>query len=130
MYSEKLTTTYPKYETEWHVSAKPNGDLIDLNTGRSLYGLYWEGLNTVSNGIQEEGFVVKGEDTIVFLEEKLAILGLTEREANEFISNGAISINGEIVKDNTLVINKSIALDSEIVVIRRGKKKYYLCNIK
>ena len=33
----------------------------------------------------EEGFVVKGEDTIEFLEEKLEILGLNEREANEFI---------------------------------------------
>ncbi len=32
-----------------------------------------------------EGFVVKGQDTISFLEEKLEILGLNEREANEFI---------------------------------------------
>lgn len=51
----------------------------------------------------------------------------SKREANEFISNGAISINGEIVKDNAFLINKSTALDGEIVVIRRGKKKYYLC---
>lgn len=84
-YPDKLTTTYPKYNNEWSVLAQPNGNLIDLNTGRNLYGLYWEGLNTVSNGIQEEGFVVKGDDTIAFLEDKLAILGLTEREANEFI---------------------------------------------
>lgn len=84
-YPNKLTTTYPKYNNEWSVLAQPNGDLVDLNTGRSLYGLYWEGLNTVSKGIQKEGFVVRGEDTIAFLEEKLAILGLTEREANEFI---------------------------------------------
>ena len=33
----------------------------------------------------EEGFCVKGEDTIEFLEEKLALLGLNEREAEEFI---------------------------------------------
>ena len=32
-----------------------------------------------------KGFVVKGEDTAKFLEEKLSILGLTEREVNEFI---------------------------------------------
>ena len=32
-----------------------------------------------------EGFVVKGEDSREFLEEKLAILGLNEREAEEFI---------------------------------------------
>jgi hypothetical protein len=32
-----------------------------------------------------KGFVIKGEDTASFLEEKLAILGLNERETNEFI---------------------------------------------
>jgi hypothetical protein len=46
--------------------------------------LYYEGLNTIETP-KDEGFVVKGEDTILFLEEKLEILGLTEREANEFI---------------------------------------------
>jgi len=81
---EKLTCTYPKYKNSWNVLAKPNGDLIDLNTGRNLYALYWEGINTTKQN-EEEGFIVKGEDTIAFLEEKLAILGLTEREANEFI---------------------------------------------
>lgn len=81
---EKLTCTYPKYKESWNVIAKLNGDLIDLNTGRNLYALYWEGINTTKSN-DEEGFIVKGEDTIEFLEEKLAILGLTEREANEFI---------------------------------------------
>jgi len=81
---EKLTCTYPKYKNSWNVIAKPNGDLIDLNTRRNLYALYWEGINTTKSN-EEEGFVVKGEDTIAFLEEKLAILGLTEREVNEFI---------------------------------------------
>lgn len=84
-YPSKLMTTYPKYDSEWNVLAKPNGDLIDLKTNRNLYGLYWEGLNTSSNGVQEEGFVVKGEDSAEFLEEKLEILGLNDREANEFI---------------------------------------------
>ena len=35
--------------------------------------------------MHEEGFVVKGSDTVSFLEEKLAQLGLTETEAEEFI---------------------------------------------
>lgn len=81
---EKFTHTYPKYGNGWRVLAKPNGDLTDLKTGRHLYALYWEGQNTT---IQEakDGFVVKGSDTISFLEEKLAQLGLNEREADEFI---------------------------------------------
>ena len=81
---QNLTHTYPKYENEWKVLAKPNGDLKDLKTGRNLYSLYWEGINTVEPNMNE-GFIVKGEDTIGFLEEKLEILGLNEREAEEFI---------------------------------------------
>ena len=41
--------------------------------------------NTVSVPNPKEGFVVAGKDTISFLEEKLDQLGLTEREAEEFI---------------------------------------------
>lgn len=81
---EILTCTYPKYENEWKVIANPNGDLTDIKTKRTLYGLYWEGTGIRTNKTNE-GFIVKGEDTISFLEEKLEILGLNEREANEFI---------------------------------------------
>ena len=81
---ERLTCSYPKYEESWEVFAKPNGDLTDLKTGRNLYALYWEGKN--KNNIKiNEGFCVKGEDSANFLEETLAILGLNEREAEEFI---------------------------------------------
>ena len=81
---QNLTHTYPKYADKWQVIAQPNGDLTDIQTKRSLYALYWEGINHNKPEIKE-GFVVKGEDTILFLEEKLALLGLNEREANEFI---------------------------------------------
>ena len=81
---QNLTHTYPKYQNEWKVLAKPNGDLKDIKTGRNLYALYWEGINTVKPNMNE-GFIVKGEDTIKFLEEKLEVLGLNEREAEEFI---------------------------------------------
>ena len=83
-YPEKLTCTYPKYNDSWKVLAKPNGDLLDLKTNRSLYALYWEGKNTNNTKITE-GFCVKGEDVAYFLEEKLAVLGLSDREAEEFI---------------------------------------------
>jgi len=79
---ELLTTTYPKYNDGWNVYAKKDGTLLLDN--REYYGLYWEGANHKVE-VKEDGFVVKGEDTAKFLEEKLAILGLTEREANEMI---------------------------------------------
>ena len=83
---ENLTCTYPVYEDKWEVTAKPDGTLKDEETGRTYYALYWEGINIKKYGNKlEEGFVVKGEDTIKFLEEKLEILGLNEKEAEEFI---------------------------------------------
>lgn len=42
--------------------ANPDGTLIDTNTGRKLYALYWEEKGTVEDNF-EEGFVVKGEDS-------------------------------------------------------------------
>ena len=83
--TENLTCTYPKYENEWNVKAYPNGNLIDLKTGRKLYALYWEGKNNLKNDKIQEGFIVKGEEIAKFLEEKLEILGLNEKEAEEFI---------------------------------------------
>ncbi len=85
---ENLTATYPKYKNNqgWKVLAKPNGELTDLKTGRNLYALYWEGKKNknVDNNFKE-GFIVEGENTAKFLEEKLSILGLNERETEEFI---------------------------------------------
>jgi hypothetical protein len=81
---EKLTCSYPKYTTGWNVIAEPDGTLVDTNTGRRLYSLYWEGIAS-EKGNFKEGFVVKGDKTIEFLEEKLEILGLNEFEAEEFI---------------------------------------------
>jgi len=81
---ELLTVSYPKYTDGWNVLAEPNGTLVDLNTNRELYSLYYES-KAVEKPELTEGFVVKGEDSAKFLEEKLACLGLTEREAEEFI---------------------------------------------
>ena len=82
---EKLTVSYPKYVDGWNVVARPDGKLTDLDTGRELYSLYYETEYNTAKGIQDEGFVVKGSDTAAFLEDKLAKLGLNEREAEEFI---------------------------------------------
>lgn len=80
----KLTSTYPSYADGWSITVSPNGTLTDKISGREYYCLYWEGeLNTEYDF--STGTVVRGEDTAKFLEDALSKLGLTEREANEFI---------------------------------------------
>ena len=82
---ENITCSYPKYENGWKVVANPNGDLKYIENGKNLYALYYEAKTEKENKVEKEGFVVKGEDSAKFLEEKLEILGLNERESEEFI---------------------------------------------
>lgn len=78
-----LTCTYPACENGWAVTAAPEGTLRD-SAGQTYNYLYWEGdLRTEYDFFT--GFCVPGADTAAFLEEALSALGLTRREANEFI---------------------------------------------
>lgn len=83
---ENLSHTYPKYDSEkWrNVIALPNWDLEDIETWRKFYALYREWKLDVESNF-DEWFVVAWKDIIPFLEEKLAILWLNERESEEFI---------------------------------------------
>lgn len=82
-FPKKLTCTYPEYSNCWNVKAFPDGKLIDAQ-GKEYYALYWEGKDFSKQSF-DEGFVIEGNSTAEFLEEKLAFLGLNDREANEFI---------------------------------------------
>ncbi len=83
-YDGELTATYPDYRNGWQVMAMPDGTLYDRFDGREYSYLFWEGTCPGAYDLSK-GFVVKGEDTKDFLQEKLAFLGLTPREYNEFI---------------------------------------------
>ena len=54
----------------------------------------------------------------------------SKREAREFIQNGAISINGKKCQEQDKIITKDLFIDGTFVVVKRGKKNYYLgrCN--
>ena len=54
----------------------------------------------------------------------------SKREAREFIGNGAISINGEKVSDVNLIINKDFFIEGKYLVVKRGKKNYYVGKLK
>jgi Uncharacterized protein with a bacterial SH3 domain homologue len=79
-----FTCTYPDYGNGWNVKAYPNGKVINKADGLEYSYLYWEGESAVKYDTSR-GFVVAGKDTAKFLREKLATLGLTPREYNEFI---------------------------------------------
>ena len=82
-YDGTLTCTYPAYEDGWTVTAAPGGTLTD-ESGQTYSYLYWEGVTRTEYDFSR-GFCVPGADTAAFLEDALSRLGLTRREANEFI---------------------------------------------
>ena len=82
-YAGTLTATYPAYENGWTVTAEPDGTLYDENGDEYSY-LVWEGEDKTDYDFST-GFCVAGADTADFLREKLAEIGLTPREYNEFI---------------------------------------------
>ena len=82
-YAGTLTATYPAYENGWTVTAEPDGTLYDENGDEYAY-VFGEGENNTVYDFSK-GFCVAGADTADFLREKLAEIGLTPREYNEFI---------------------------------------------
>ena len=50
----------------------------------------------------------------------------SKREAREFMGNGSITVNGDKITDLEFMVTKDVCIDSKYIVIRRGKKKYYL----
>lgn len=110
-----LTTTYPKFINSWEVTAKANGDLYD-NNNKYYYGLYWEEEGSTDVDFKT-GFYVTKNNSIKFLEDKLSIIGLNDRERNEFImywlpileSNGKSLVYFELTEErdafNKLIIN-------------------------
>ena len=50
----------------------------------------------------------------------------SKREAREFISAGSICINGEKVSDEGDVITSDKLLYNKYLIVRKGKKKYYI----
>lgn len=78
----------------------------------------------------EDGF----KDVPNFKMEELSLIDVlvnnhiasSKREAREFIQAGSISINGEKMLEENQMITKELAIENKVIVIRRGKKKYYL----
>ena len=79
---------------------------------------------------------MKGVPTFKFTEELPLVdvmvnngMASCKREAREFIKNKALSINGDVVTDETMIVKKDMALEGKVIIFRRGKKKYYLAEM-
>ena len=81
----RFTCTYPDHGTAgWqNFVAAPDGTLT-FPDGKEYYCLYWEGEADIDLDFTR-GACVRGEDTAAYLEWALSAMGLTAREANEFI---------------------------------------------
>ena len=81
----ELSTTYPRYNNGWDVTASPDGSLLNKADGTHHKYLFWDADNCRMRYDFSNGFCVAGSDTESFLKEKLSYMGLTEEEMNEFI---------------------------------------------
>ena len=50
----------------------------------------------------------------------------SKREAREFLSNGSIEIKGNKITDLEKVLEKSDLINDTYLIVKRGKKKYYV----
>lgn len=112
---ELLLTTYPKYNDGWNVHVLKDGSIYDSDN-KYYYALYWDE-NNINKIDFNEGFYVTKDNAIDFLEDKLSIIGLNDRERNEFImywlpkleDNGKSLVYFELTNErelnNRLIIN-------------------------
>ena len=70
-------------------------------------------------------FELKLDETIlnILVDNNIAV---SRREAREFLTNGSISVNGEKINDENTIITKDLLLNDKYLVIRKGKKKYFI----
>ncbi len=76
---------------------------------------------------------MKGVPSFDFTEEAPLIdvlvnnkIASSRREAREFINAKAVSVNGDVLTDENALVTKSMAIEGQIIIIRRGKKKYFI----
>lgn len=54
----------------------------------------------------------------------------SKREAREFLNAGSITLNGDKVSDEAMPVTAELAIEGQVIVLRRGKKKNYILKLK
>lgn len=95
-----------------------NGKVNELNKGEILEGFKGVPTFETEENINIVDMLVGGG------------IASSKREAREFINAGSITINEEKIIDVNALIGKEAAIDDEVLVVKRGKKKYFIGTIK
>jgi tyrosyl-tRNA synthetase len=90
-----------------------NGTLSDLSEAelRSTFNSIPLAESTFGLGIVD--FLVKNQ------------IASSNREAREFIQSGAIAINDQKITTEDVIVAKDMAIFKDILIVKRGKKKYF-----
>lgn len=85
-----FTFTYPKSNGDWELKTNHDGSVSDVNTNKNYPYIFWEGegkdLDIIVERNTVEGFLIKTDTCISFLENTLAKIGFNEKEAADFIT--------------------------------------------
>ncbi|AHF05774.1 tyrosine--tRNA ligase [Desulfitobacterium metallireducens] len=133
-------TTQPEKRNAQRVLAR---EMTELVHGREALeraekisqALFTGGLENLSGAEVEEGFSDVPSSTIsdqeILLVDLLIQVGAvsSKRQARESIESGAIYINGARHTDTSATIAQLDKVDEKFLVIRRGKKNYFLAKI-
>ena len=81
-----FSVTEPQYpEGGWNVVAYPDGEIVDTRDSKVWPYLFWEGNGSVEGIPNKKGFVVAQREVEKTLREKLALLGLNQKETRDFM---------------------------------------------
>lgn len=102
-----------------------------VNVSQKLFKGDFEGLSVkdILSGLKGvPNFKLQNEGPLIdiLVNNKIAS---SRREAREFLKGNAISINGKICSDENMIISKENAIEGKIIIFRRGKKKYFICEV-
>jgi tyrosyl-tRNA synthetase len=71
----------------------------------------------------------KGEHNLVELLVDVTGIEPSRRQAREDIKNGAIRLKGSQIQDVDYVVSEKDSYDNRFIIVRKGKKKYFLINL-
>ena len=115
----KEVITFLHGEEEYNKALKISEALFSGNIKELSYDEIKDGFKDVPN------FKISEELSLLDLLVNNNIAS-SRREAREFIAAGSILINGDKVSDENQIISQKDAIENKILIIRRGKKKYYM----